>query len=122
MPNFQLLRMGEFHDAQYIEVDIETGVEKPPISFKYKATDDDQYRWRIIQRQQGAETDIASIRIFTTEPLPFKPLDKVYITLTDKKFKIQQVRKMFNSHASLVNMNFPKANYNRGVWLELGEL
>lgn len=122
MPNFQHLRMGEFYDAEYIEVDIETGDEKPPISFKFKAQDDDQFRWRITQRQQGAEVDIGSIRIFTTETLPFKPFDKVKVVLLDKTFKIQQVRVMFNSYASLVNMNFPNANYNRGRWLELGEL
>jgi hypothetical protein len=122
MPNFQHLRMGEFHDAQYFEFDSETGELKPPISFKFKATDDDQLRRRIAQRQQGVETDIASLRIFTTEKLPFKPQDKIYLTLFDFTLKIEQVRPMLNSYASLVNMNFPKAKYNRGVWLELGEL
>ena len=119
--NLHRPRAGEYYTALY-EEQIERGKYASPVSFNFKATDDEQFKLKLQQYSQGRKVDVAGFSIYTTDNIKFKNDSRITISMLDRAFKIEETREMFNTPLNLVNASFPDANFNKGKWIKLGEI
>jgi hypothetical protein len=107
MNNEHLMPVLQEHYGYYYEKDEYSGEFSTPKMFDFNTYDDSQYREYSSQNQSGIKITNTSISIETTDNLPFKSGDKIFIPRYKTTYSLSELELRENEYASLVTLLFP---------------